>query len=103
MTARLFSDFIGLLFCWLVPFESTLFQVLNHLIRPRLALVAREPFVCVLVIDELLLVRVPLQFPTQPDRNDAQVADRDRAMSDLCIANRLFPGTDAFEEISHVI
>ena len=57
-------------------FNSTLVR-LSQVIRPRLALLAHEPFVRRAVIDELFPGGLPIQFSPEPNRNDAEMAESD--------------------------
>src|SRR5438067_170997 len=62
----------------------------SQLISPRPALRTPEPLVRLRVVDKLLLVRIPIQFASQPDRNHAEMANRYRPMPDFNVANRRF-------------
>src|SRR5437870_6533935 len=56
-----------------------------------------------LVAAEFLLGRIPLQLALELEGDVAEVANADRAMPDLDVADRPFAAADAVEEVAHVI
>src|SRR5688572_23494092 len=64
---------------------------LDAVVGPRLALLAGELAVRLLVADKFLLRRVPRQLPPEPDRDPAQMTHRRRPVPDLDVADRGLP------------
>src|SRR5215207_1280297 len=75
----------------------------NRLVAPLLPLLAREQGVRLLVADEFLLHRIPLQLAAEPDRDPREVAHARRAVPDLRVADWLFPRLHRLEEVPHVV
>src|SRR6476620_9699688 len=75
----------------------------DHVVGERFALRTREIAVCFPVIHELFGLRIPLQFSPESNGNHTQMTDRNGAMADLRLADRLPAGPNTIEEVAHVI
>src|SRR3990172_9332544 len=88
----------GRSFDFMESWGSDLFRL-----HPRLAALAVEVLVRILVADELLFHRVPAQFAAGPARDVAEVAKCRRAVANLDIGNGLGARLDAVEPVLLVI
>src|SRR5262249_39744317 len=71
---------------------------------PRCPILPPEHVVRLLVVDELVRLRIPLQALAGLQRDHADVADDYRPATDLGVADRLLlPVADAFEEVAHLV
>ena len=77
----------------------------SNLQPPRRAHLAGEHGVALVGsrADEVFGDRVPVERDAQPQRDGAEVADRDRAVADLDVADRSLAALDAVHEVAHVI
>src|SRR5688572_22528813 len=83
--------------------SSACFRSGNEIVAVAFAHWALDPVIRFGVVHELFLLRIPLEFSADAEGDDAEMTDRGGTMADFCVADGLFTGADAIEEILHVI
>ena len=88
----------------ITPTPHSAFAIPHSSDLPGLAHRTVDEQVCLIVVDEPFLLRIPLQLPTvQPERDVPEMADAHRAMTDLRVADRLLAASDALHEVLAVV